>query len=210
MLRFITRIISSIEKKNISKDKLKKYLIFSIGEIILIVISLLLANQVNIKNEERITRKKEIEYLSSLSNELQNNLLEIDEKIILVDTIRCTLKHILAYTNNIDTLSEIQFNNMLQKVVKQTPILNHESGVIENVIHSGDLNIISKTELKTYLASWESWMKRVNRQEIIVSNYRDNIKEILIKNGSVVTLIDKTNISKNVNLSFKLKILKKP
>jgi len=58
---------------------LKKYLFYTVGEVLLVMIGLLLAIQVNSWNAKRIDRNSEREYLRRLSNELITEIKQYSE-----------------------------------------------------------------------------------------------------------------------------------
>jgi len=64
----------------VREGKLKRYLIYAIGEILLVMIGILLAMQVNNWNQNRINHKKEVKALSDLKNEFELNKQRIQAK----------------------------------------------------------------------------------------------------------------------------------
>jgi hypothetical protein len=62
MLKFFR----TIRKKLIEQDNVRKYLIYAIGEILLVVIGILIALQINNWNQERNLQKEERHYLAAL------------------------------------------------------------------------------------------------------------------------------------------------
>lgn len=67
MIKFFRKI----RQKLLSENKFSKYLIYAIGEIVLVVIGILIALQINNLNEAKKTRTKEISYLANLKNDLE-------------------------------------------------------------------------------------------------------------------------------------------
>lgn len=87
MIKFFKKIRESL----ISQNKLGKYLVYAIGEIILVVIGILLALNINNKNEERINEIK----FEKIFKEIQDDLVEdtqranqIFDRHILDDSIQ--------------------------------------------------------------------------------------------------------------------------
>lgn len=70
------KFFRSIRKKLIEEDNVRKYLLYAIGEIALVVIGILLALQVNNWNEERKLSLLEISYYENLLEDLQSDSLE--------------------------------------------------------------------------------------------------------------------------------------
>lgn len=78
----MTNFFGKIRHKLLANNKVTKYLMYAVGEIILVVIGILLALQVNNWNESRKTKEREIKTLKELQVALQisqNNL----QKLIL-------------------------------------------------------------------------------------------------------------------------------
>ena len=80
MLRFFR----TIRRKLIDKGNLKKYLIYAIGEIGLILIGLLLALQINKSQIQRNNQKEEIQFLKSV----KQDLLQDSESLIAVSNFK--------------------------------------------------------------------------------------------------------------------------
>ncbi len=62
----------------ISENKFSKYLLYAIGEIILVVIGILIALQINTWNETQQTKEWERRFLNDLSNELKNDQRQLN------------------------------------------------------------------------------------------------------------------------------------
>ena len=60
-----------IRQKLIDSGSVSKYLLYTVGEILLVVIGILIALQVNNWNEERLQRQKEQVYLKELKNDFE-------------------------------------------------------------------------------------------------------------------------------------------
>lgn len=69
MIKFFRRIRQKLLKEN----RFSKYLLYAIGEIILVVIGILIALQINNWNEENKSNKKEEQYLTQLLNDFETN-----------------------------------------------------------------------------------------------------------------------------------------
>ena len=105
MIKFFRKI----RQKLLAENKFSKYLIYAVGEIILVVIGILIALQVNNNNEQRKEDKFEIEVLKEIQSNLKNDLLEIQEDISLMVAINKACvdlkKQILTLDSPTDSLS---------------------------------------------------------------------------------------------------------
>jgi hypothetical protein len=73
MIKFFRKI----RQKLLTENKFSKYLLYAIGEIILVVIGILLALQVNISNQKRKDRIVEKEYYKSIKDDLIQDKLRL-------------------------------------------------------------------------------------------------------------------------------------
>jgi len=75
------KFFRNIRQQLLSQNKLSKYLLYAIGEIVLVVIGILIALSINNWNEQRKDLNLELEILSGLSNDLKNNKIKISNMI---------------------------------------------------------------------------------------------------------------------------------
>ena len=71
MLRFFRKI----RQRLITDNKFSKYLLYAVGEILLVVIGILVALQINNWNAHNLDRISEADYLKRLSNDLVRDTL---------------------------------------------------------------------------------------------------------------------------------------
>jgi Family of unknown function (DUF6090) len=138
-----------IRKEQMETGKTGKYLKYAIGEIVLVMIGILLALQVNNWNEERITKNKEIEILKDFKTNLDFDIAQLDSIIHhykrakkSINTVLNNLENDLPYT---DSLSKLFFNTTL---IYDSGGLT--SGVFENLKSSG-FDIISNKEIRSMI-----------------------------------------------------------
>jgi Family of unknown function (DUF6090) len=93
----------------IKENKTSKYLLYGIGEIILVVIGILIALQINNKNEAHNA--------------------SIKERGVLIDLFQDLKSDSISYSRNIKTLTDI---NILHKKLYEIGINNKDSIIIEN------------------------------------------------------------------------------
>ena len=88
MLHFL-RII---RKDLIQVNNVKKYFLYAIGEILLIVVGILIAVQIGNWNQERRDRKEERVVLQAFGEELEHGLLELQDTLASLDHKDAALK----------------------------------------------------------------------------------------------------------------------
>ena len=98
MIKFFRKIRYDLMEKN----KTGKYFKYAIGEIVLVVIGILIALQINNWNENNITTKKTLTYLGTLNTEIESN---IDALTTYIETAHNDIK------GSANTLSELHSKN---------------------------------------------------------------------------------------------------
>ena len=151
----------------LTNNNTKKYLKYALGEIILVVIGILIALQINNWNENRKTERKTINSLIALRNDLSQDTLLIIERLPFINEqyeLNESLRTRVAKSNaTIDTLVHImrfQFNpNWVVQVPYNTNsyISLIQTGLIENLPHS------LKTNIQNFYNSKNSLRDRVEK-----------------------------------------------
>jgi hypothetical protein len=94
MIKFLRKI----RQKMLVENKFSKYLLYAIGEIILVVIGILIALSINNWNENRKKITVEIHVLKDIKSDLQENIINLEEGIIQLGASKTnTLKVISMY-----------------------------------------------------------------------------------------------------------------
>lgn len=75
------RYLRHVRKKLMEQDKMRKYLLYAIGEILLVVVGILIALQVNNWNEERKAGIFEEEILSLIDQNLHRDSIRLSEEL---------------------------------------------------------------------------------------------------------------------------------
>ena len=73
------KFFNKIRKQLLDENKTGRYLKYAVGEIVLVMIGILLALQVNNWNNNRELKKKEHKVMESLHKEFSENLVRFDE-----------------------------------------------------------------------------------------------------------------------------------
>lgn len=152
MIKFFRRI----RQKLIYKGNLKRYLLYAVGEILLVMIGILLALQVNNWNQNRLERNEEQDALLNLKNDFelnQSNLLQVINRF--KNEIKGTA-NILKHTGErYNTNSNIDLDSLLV-LATSTPRYFPQNGFLNELINSGKLSLIQDEDLKIRLSSWQT------------------------------------------------------
>ena len=132
-----------------------RYLIYAIGEILLVIIGILIAVSINGWNEDRKLKIEEQVLLKDLKQEVTSNLtalakvIEENEKSLQAATdIRALFDDREAF----DVMPDSSFRSMVLRMnVNYT--YDPRNGILNSIISSGKINELSDKELKYLLAS---------------------------------------------------------
>ena len=130
-------------------NKVLKYARYAIGEIVLVVIGILIALQINTWNINRINSKKEIEYLSGLNNDLKKQIKGLERSKGFSDKIINEAENLLAEYNSKSTLQEIDsFNSTISHLMYTNQF--HDIRTTFNELNTtGQLNLIHSKKLRS-------------------------------------------------------------
>jgi len=96
MIKFFRKI----RQKLLNEKKFSRYLIYAIGEIIIVVFGILIALNFNNWNQNQINKKSEIKILSELKNDFKSNYQEIKDIIFNIDKLYKTSDTIFYLMEN--------------------------------------------------------------------------------------------------------------
>lgn len=144
-----------IRQKLIDSGSVTKYLLYAIGEILLVVVGILIALQVNNWNEERVRLEREANLLINLEDEFTENLIILNKDIAELDTLFDSLETILEIMHDgPGDLSVSEFEILLEKTFVN-PSWEPSSIILEELKNSGGFSQLSNAELRTALFEWE-------------------------------------------------------
>jgi Family of unknown function (DUF6090) len=170
MIKFFRKI----RQKLLSENKFSKYLIYAIGEIILVVIGILIALQINDWNENRINRSKEQQILLQLKNEYKENLTEIDNKVMMRNSMINASHRILSIKEELIENVPADTIALDLLTLSRTPTFDPVTGTTNEVLSSGKLYILTNDNLKTMLTNWSGQVNRLTEYEQDLRNYSIN------------------------------------
>ena len=166
MIKFFRKIRQNL----LSEGKTGKYLKYAVGEIILVVIGILIALQINNWNQSNQNSKQEKQILAQLLEEYESNLNQIDSKIFIRNEILASSIKLLEYRNketssiNIDSLDR----NISRTITR--PTFDPELSVTQDLTNSGKLYLLSNAELRKSISAFPSSLSELREEEIITVN----------------------------------------
>lgn len=159
-----------IRRSSLLTNKASRYFKYALGEILLMVIGILIALQINNWNEDRKERNREKIYLQSLRIDLLESQTELTRVIHKTDTIARTTIELLRYA--LDTVpmpAPAVFDSLVRGTYGYTIAMTNE-GTINDISGSGDLKVIRNDSLRRMIASWDAGFKMIRERENLLKH----------------------------------------
>jgi len=171
------RFFSKIRQQLLHENRLTKYTLYAIGEILLVVIGILIALQINNQNDLRKERTKEVHYLQNIKTDLNINLLEIDRYLeVRTESIEAA-KRILGHFEGEPITDYSAFNHDGVLIYNWQKFWQTDN-TFQELVNSGNLALISNDAIKKSLFDIESVYKKMKSEE---DHYRFDTEILLYK-----------------------------
>lgn len=145
---------------------MSKYLLYALGEVLLVVIGILIALQINNWNNKRIERQQELKTYRSIKQQIvedQNELIEM-QAFNRIHIGQLTKANEIIDQNNsvaIDTLA------YLIMMMSQYSDFHGSGKIYETLVNSGDIKLIRNEEIPVNIKKLENTYVFVNHLEDI-------------------------------------------
>lgn len=202
MIKFFRKI----REKLLTENKFGKYLIYAIGEIVLVVIGILIALSINNWNENKKTRDREIGFLKNLKSDLiseqQNNNSFREYRFEKAKNA----SYLLNAHSPPNTIAEVNdFSIMYEQVTfwnSYVPINN----TFKELLNSGNLILIKNDSIKNSLLNLDRLYSDISISENHMRReYENYFYDIVVKNTSIGNFFDYTNPKNGFGKRLKVK-----
>ena len=198
MIKFFRQIRQNL----LSENKFSKYLVYALGEIVLVVLGILIALGINNLNQNRINNKIEQTYLLGLKEEFLISKIKLEELIAVNKRNYDGAQKILEYTTQKNELpTESKFSELLYNTFAFDVAFNPNNSLLIEIINSGNLKNISNTELRIQLTNWIATLDDISRQERDLEIQREKVLDMFRTNEhSLRTIFQQAGVYDNLNL----------
>ena len=160
------KIFRNIRMKLAAENKVMAYLRYAIGEILLVVVGILIALQVNNWNSVRIQKNKESVYLNNIKRDLNEQIKSIDAQMDMELKLSHIARSIITYYKKhhqfrIDSAFTASIGSLTSRrtFVKINPTYTE-------LLSSGNVDIISDNKFKGNLINYYQELERL---ELIIN-----------------------------------------
>ena len=195
-----------------NENRFFKYWRYAFGEIILVVIGILIALQVNTWNENRKNISKKNALLKAMKVEFKDNLEQLDTVIYYDNLVLKSCGRLLGLTE--EQISTIPVDTLIE-VIRNTTWLwtfDARNGALRSGISSGEIHLIKNDSLVNLLFSWPDVVADAKENEDRALDYRlasDPILERFVRKADYLSLY-RPEIGKSKHQSNYRALMKDP
>jgi hypothetical protein len=178
------KFFRTIRLKMLSENKFSRYLIYAIGEIILVVIGILIALQLNNQNNIQTEKQGLKNYLGKIAQNI-NDDIEFGEFMLKTRTEQsalCANATILIANRDFSENSQSIITNAVFAMIIETPINFNRSG-FESLKNSGYLQYLDNSKVEKLIYNYYKTVDNILFEESSCQVWANDLDLELQKNG---------------------------
>ena len=174
MIKFFRKI----RERLLTENKFSKYLLYVIGEIVLVVIGILIALQINNANEIQKTELRNTKNLNSLVKELKSNKLTITKNLNTIrNQISNSLHHIDSLSNPDYEIADLETYFLhSQNNLGPISINSVATTSLSELVSSGGYSEIASDSIKGSVSEYQSQINDLDKSISAFQIYWNNIE----------------------------------
>lgn len=163
MLTFFRRIRQNLLKEH----RFTNYIFYALGEIVLVVLGILIALQINNWHKTSVEQTKESNYLKNLRQDLKAQITSIDDQLTYETRFADAASHLITYFNNnpFTHLDSMVFSKLSDLHTRKTFVIN--ASTYTDLLSSGNIDLIKAHGFKDQLIQY---YHNLERMEKIIQN----------------------------------------
>lgn len=191
------KLFGKFREELIVGNKISRYLLYAIGEIILVVIGILIALAIDNYADNLKIREKEQTYLQGLKKEFEFSRQKLQELISVNRNNYEGAKKLLEYVeDNKEPPKEADLSALLFSTFASDIFFNPNNSLLDEMINSGSLKDISNDQLRIQLTNWISTLDDIAKQETDLAMQRERVVQLFRGSAySIRTIFDLSGIS---------------
>jgi hypothetical protein len=168
------KVFKNIRKTLVIEGKTTSYLKYAIGEIVLVMIGILLALQVNNWNQSRLDRIEEKNILSTLHNEFLENKKKLDSVTLIYESgLKANMILMGLIGKSEEELQKYDLDSLFYASLPDSQIVFSNS-TVQNIVQTGKLDIIENPEIVQLINQWEATTVLIKEREQTLKAWIDN------------------------------------
>lgn len=158
------KFFRNIRKSLINEGKTTKYIKYAIGEIVLVVIGIMIALEINNWNTNRLENLEEKKILISVKKDLGNTIREFQFLKDIRKKVISASKEIFTLSNS-PVIDKLKLDSLLAFTFYR-PTFNNTQGTIELLFSSGRINMIENDSIREFLIAWPGNIEDMTEEEV--------------------------------------------
>ena len=188
-----------IRERLIASGSISKYLIYAVGEILLVVIGILIALQVNNWNEDRKDQIKTRNYLLEMTENLESDVADVDEAVSLYQSkdslLTAGIRILVGGSADSEIISFLAENSY---ELSTFFLFEFKSVAFENMTSTGNIDLLQDLELRNNLTAYYQRQYAIqtgtqSRVVQLVRAYIDYSIPLILNRESIQTIMDEKN-----------------
>ena len=186
----MNRIFKNIRQKLASQNKVAAYLRYAIGEIVLVVIGILIALQINSWNQRRLDHIEEKNILVALHDEFLENKKMLDSTTAVYQgAMNANIALMGLVGKSAEELQKYDLDSLFYASLPSEQIV-FSNNTVKNIVQTGKLDIIEKPEIVQLINQWEAVTVMIKEREQTLGDWTNNHLMPIITNYVAFKEID--------------------
>lgn len=157
-------VVRKLRRRVLADGRLGRYLAYAIGEIVLVVIGILIALQINNLNDQRKDRAKELGYLANIRTDLVVNITQMDRYLAVRTERIAAANRILAHFDGAPIQDASAFNADAISIYDWERFYQGNN-TYQELVNSGNFALISNDAIKDMLLDIEALYRKMKSEE---------------------------------------------
>ncbi|WP_062056374.1 DUF6090 family protein [Sediminicola sp. YIK13] len=176
MIKFFRKI----RKRLLAQSRFSKYLLYAIGEIVLVVIGILIALQINNWNQNKLEQNSLSAYLTSISQNIKVDIKNLEYLKTTRKNIIARIPHLTFALTNSDFLErkDVKFGSEALSILSNFEYFNADLSGFESIKNSGYLSKLKGKDIENLIYKYYNLVQEINTKEkdfneILKNSYSD-------------------------------------
>lgn len=169
------KIFRKIRQNLLMENKTGKYFKYALGEIILVVIGILIALQINNWNTHRIERSKEDSYLVNLKRDLNNQMQMIERNLSGEEYIYNSLSKVKSNFDKHKKFRAVKEDIVLISSMNDRYTFTITSPTYTELLSTGNLDLITDKTFKTQMVKYYEDLELTSQVIQNNNDHKDNV-----------------------------------
>tara|TARA_R110001592_G_scaffold3704_2_gene21324 strand:+ start:546 stop:1313 length:768 start_codon:yes stop_codon:yes gene_type:complete len=170
------KLFRNIRKNLLKEGKTSKYVKYAIGEILLVVIGILIALQINNWNETNVERSLEKEYIISLIEDIKKDTKNFNNAIELNKLRISSLDSFASLCFDYKKENDYKVLLMYQSSLRHPDFVSQTDRTLTQLRNSGGMRLITKKITADAIIQYEDYFKKLANQQVW---YESMLKDLI-------------------------------